>query len=122
MGKKSSDPADVAGAARIEAAASKEAAIGEMFANRPDQFNYLGGVQWTPSYQTDPITGETVTRWTQEQSLSPMAQSIVDPMMQQFGDRATMANALSGRIYDEMSAAPDFDQFGEATRNTTREG
>jgi len=113
MGKKSSDPADVKGAAAVEAAAGKEAAIGEMFANRPDQFNALGGVQWTPSYQVDPITGSTVTRWTQEQSLSPTAQAVVDPMMQQFGDRATMANALSGRIYDEMSAAPDFDQFGD---------
>ena len=59
MGKKSSEAADVAGAAKIEAKANKEAAAAEMYANK--------------------------------------------------------ANALTGRIYDEMGEAPDFDQFGEAT-------
>jgi len=115
MGKKSSDPADVAGAAKIEAKANREAAAAEMYANKANQFNYLGGVEWTPTYEKDPVTGTTVTRWTQENSLSPNAQAAVDPMMQQIADRAEMANALSGRIYDEMGEAPDFDQFGEAT-------
>lgn len=115
MGKKSSDPADVAGAARIEGKAGKEAAAAEMYANKANQFNYLGGVQWTPTYEKDPVTGTTVTRWTQENSLSPNAQAAVDPMMQQIADRSEMANALTGRIYDEMGEAPDFDQFGEAT-------
>lgn len=114
MGKKSSDPADVAGAAKIEAKANKEAAAAEMYANKANQFNYLGGVEWTPTYERDPVTGTTVTRWTQENSLSPTAQAAVDPMMQQIADRAEMANALSSRIYDEMGEAPDFDQFGEA--------
>ena len=113
MGKKSSDPADVVGAAREEGKLSKEAAIGEMYANRPDQFNALGGVQWTPTYEKDPVTGTTVTRWTQEQSLSPQAAGIVNPMFEQMQGRTEMANALNQRVYDSLSQEPEFEQFGD---------
>jgi len=113
MGKKSSEAADVRGAAQLEGEFGIRQAQNEMFANRPDQFNYLGGVQWTPTYETDPTTGEQVTRWTQEQSLSPAAAAAVNPMMEQIAGRSQMANALNDRIYDEMSGTPDWQQFGD---------
>jgi hypothetical protein len=50
MGKKSSDAPDVVGAAKMEGEFGIRQAQNEMFANRPDQFNYLGGVQWTPTH------------------------------------------------------------------------
>lgn len=113
MGKKSSDPPDVVGAAREEGAISAEQQQRQLYADRPDQFNLLGGLQWTPTYSTDPVTGKKVTRWTQEQNLSPLAGASVNPLFDNFADRAEMVKGMNGRIADEMGGAPDWGQFGD---------
>tara|TARA_R100001163_G_scaffold32344_1_gene25169 strand:+ start:10774 stop:11565 length:792 start_codon:yes stop_codon:yes gene_type:complete len=113
MGKKSSDPADVKGAARVEAEASKEAGLMEMYANKPNQTNVLGTTTWNPTTFTDPITGKKMVRWSESQDLNPTTQRSVDALLGQFADRSELAQGMNQRIVNEMGMAPDFDQFGD---------
>ena len=70
MGKKSSDPADVRGAAETEGQYSRETARDVTYADRPDQYNPYGSVTWGQEMVRDPATGEMVTKWTQNEALS----------------------------------------------------
>ena len=63
MGKKSTKPADVTGAATIEGEFSRETARDQTYADRPDQYNALGSSTWGQELVTDPATGAKTTKW-----------------------------------------------------------
>jgi hypothetical protein len=111
MGKKSPD---VKGAAKKEAAASKEIALQSNYADRPDQHNAWGDMTWEQKKVRDPATGELVTKWTQNQSLSPQMQQLFDQENAGMMQRGGMNEVLMRRSQDEMGDAPDWAQFGQA--------
>ncbi len=113
MGKKSSKSPDVRGAAQVEGEFSRETARDVTYADRPDQFNPWGSVTWGQEMVTDPATGEQVTKWTQNEGLNPQAQGLFDAQMGMMGGRSQLAGGMMGRVGQEMSGAPDWNQFGD---------
>ena len=111
MGK-SSDAPDVTGAAETEGEYSRETARDVTYADRPDQYNPFGSVQWGTEQSIDPATGEPVTRWTQNQQLNPALQGTLDSNFGLMRGRADMAAGMQDRIRNEMGSAPDWAQFG----------
>lgn len=113
MGKKSSDPPDVRGAALTEGEMSRETARDVTYADRPDQYNPFGSVEWDTQVDIDPSTGEEVTRWVQNQSYAPQLQGLIDQNLDVVGGRSQLAGMLNQRIGAEMGAEPDWAQFGD---------
>jgi hypothetical protein len=114
MGKKSSPSTpDVVGAAEAQGAQSRETARDTTYADRPDQYNPFGSIEWTTQTDIDPSTGEPVTRWVQNQKYDPSVMNILNQNMGTMGERAALANQLSGRLSDEMGTEPDWGQFGD---------
>jgi hypothetical protein len=113
VGKKTSSPPDAKGAAQVEGEYSRETARDTTYADRPDQYNPFGSIQWGTEQVIDPATGEPVTKWTQQQSLSDDSQSIYNPMMNFLQNKAELSSGMMGRVQDEMGAAPDWSQFGD---------
>tara|TARA_R110000851_G_scaffold288960_1_gene443085 strand:- start:4712 stop:5473 length:762 start_codon:yes stop_codon:yes gene_type:complete len=113
MGKKSSSPPDVTGAAAVEGEFSRETARDVTYADRPDQNNPFGSVTWGTQRVRDPASGEMVTKWTQNQSMAEPLQNVFDSQMSSIQSNSDLADSMSGRIQDEMGAAPDFQQFGD---------
>ena len=112
MGKGSDSP-DVVGAAETEGAYSRETARDVTYADRPDQFNPLGSVEWGTTRVRDPATGQMVTKWTQNQTLNKELQSSLDNSLGYMRDKGDLATGMMGRVREEMSGAPDWDQFGD---------
>lgn len=113
MGKKSSKAPDTKGAAEVEGEYGLQAAREQIYADRANQFNPFGSSTWTPTAQIDPSTGKSITRWTQQQTLSPQAQALFDQDMERNMFLGEGVNAMNERIASEMSGAPDWTQFGE---------
>ena len=57
MGKKSSDPADVVGAAETEGRYARQTARDKTYADRPDQNTLFGQTRWTQQGVIDPSAG-----------------------------------------------------------------
>ena len=112
MGKKSAKSPDVVGAARTEGEMNRETARDTTYADRPDQYNQYGNVQWGTEQVRDPATGEMVTKWTQNQSLNPTFQGLFDQQTGMMQNRGNLAGGMNDRINSEMGGAPDWDQFG----------
>jgi|TARA_R110000772_G_scaffold25194_1_gene65834 hypothetical protein len=113
MGKKSSSPPDVSGAAQVEGEFSRETARDVTYADRPDQNNPFGSITWGTEQVRDPASGEMVTKWTQNQGMSEPVQNVFDSQMNTIQSNSDLAGSMSGRIQDEMGSAPEWQQFGD---------
>lgn len=111
MGKKSGP--DTKGAVREQAAADRQTARDITYADRPDQYNPWGSLTWTTQEVVDPATGETVTKWVQNQELSADAQDLYNRNLGMMRARSGLAGGMMGRVSDEMGGAPDWAQFGD---------
>jgi hypothetical protein len=111
MGKKSGP--DTEGAARAQGIANRETARDMTYADRPDQYNPFGSLKWTTKEAIDPATGESVTKWVQEQELSDSVQGLYDSTSGIMQSRNLLAGGLMGRMSDELGSAPNWDQFGD---------
>ena len=61
----------------------------------------------------DPATGEMVTKWTQNQTLSPEMQNLYNTQMQTNQQLGSTAAAMGDRINAEMGAPLNWEQFGD---------
>ena len=61
----------------------------------------------------DPATGEMVTKWTQNQTLSPEMQNLYNTQMQTNQQLGSTAAAMGDRITAEMGAPLNWEQFGD---------
>lgn len=113
MGKKSPKTPDVIGAAQEEGEQSRETARDQTYADRPDQYNAMGSNTWGQSMVRDPATGEMVTKWTQNQTLSPEMQNLYNTQMQTNQQLGSTAAAMGDRITAEMGMPLNWDQFGD---------
>lgn len=122
MGKKSSDPADVTGAAEIEGQYSRETARDQTYANRPDQYNAFGSNQWQTESVRDPATGEMTTKWTQRQNLTPQMQSLLDSQMGRNRSLSDSSSAAAARGAEDMSTPLEWGQFGDVAEGPSAYG
>lgn len=113
MGGKASAPAapDYTGAAKEQAAASRELTDVQNWANRPTQNTPWGRVSWDAQKGVDPATGKDITQWTQNTTLAPQLQSALDDQFALQGGRSALAGNFMGRVADEYSKPFDYNSL-----------
>lgn len=112
MGKKSSPPApDYTAAANAQAASSLEAANRATYANRPTQTTPWGQESWTQGTTIDPSTGQNVTTWNQNQTLSPQLQGALDQQMSVTGARSDIASGMLNNLASSYSQPVNFSSM-----------
>jgi len=113
MGGKGRAPAapDYLGAAQQQAAASKELTNIQNFANRPTINTPFGSQSWQTSSQVDPATGQTVTSWTQNNTLDPELQQALNAQIGLQNDRSQLASDFMGRVEQEYSRPFDWQSL-----------
>ncbi len=113
MGGKGRAPAapDYVGAAQQQAAASKELTNIQNFANRPTINTPFGSQSWQTSSQVDPATGQTVTSWTQNNTLAPELQQALGAQIGLQNDRSQLASDFMGRVEQEYSRPFDWQSL-----------
>jgi hypothetical protein len=79
-------------------AMNKESLAEQTLANRPDQNNPFGSINWTK----DPTTGE----WTQNTTYNPQQQALLDQQVANQGAIGGMAGDLAGQIDMTYGGAP----------------
>lgn len=97
-GKSSPPPPDYTGAAREQAAASKEVTNIQNYANRPVINTPFGSQSWQTQAITDPATGQEVTQWTQNTSLAPQLQNALDSQMAVQQGRSDLAQGFMQNV------------------------
>lgn len=113
-GKSSAPPApDYTGAAREQAAASKEVTNIQNWANRPTQNTPWGSTTWATEAVRDPASGQDVTKWTQNTSLAPELQNALNSQLGLQQDRSKLASSFMGRVADEYSKPFDYSGMPE---------
>jgi hypothetical protein len=113
MGGKGSapPPPDYIGAANTQAAASKELTNIQNFANRPTINTPFGSQSWNTSATTDPATGQTVTSWTQNNTLAPGLQDALNAQIGLQNERSQLAGSFMDRVSSEYSRPFDYQSL-----------
>lgn len=115
MGSKSAPaPPDYEAAATATGEASKEALAQQTFANRPNQYTPWGSSTWEPNQVFDPSTGQMVTSWDQNISLSPDEQASLDDQQRIQRARSGLAEGLIGRAGSELDTPVDWSSLPDA--------
>jgi hypothetical protein len=105
MGSKSAPPPpDYAGAARAQADSSRDVTTAQTFANRPTQITPWGKNTWTPGSTIDPTTGQVMTTWENELTLSDAEQAALESQQQVSQGRSDLAAGLIDRTSDELQS------------------
>lgn len=102
---------DYVGAAKEQAAASKEVTNIQNFANRPTINTPFGSESWQTQLTIDPATKQPVTSWTQNTTLAPGLQAALDAQVGTQLGRSNLANDFMGRVADEYSKPFDWQNL-----------
>ena len=120
---KSTPPApDYKGAAEQTAQSSKEVTNIQNFANRPDVNTPFGGQNWSTQAVKDPATGQLVTKWVQNNSLTPQAQGALDSQLAITRARSDIGKGMLDRVSSEYGPTMDWSQFQQAGGTPTAPG
>lgn len=127
MGGKASAPAapDYVGATQLQGQLSKENLNMQNFANRPTINTPFGTQSWGTDSAVDPASGQTVTSWTQNNTLAPGLQSALDAQIGLQNDRSQLASGFMDRVASEYSkpfnyqALPQMAQLAPPTSLNT---
>ena len=87
MGKSKAEPVDYAAAAAAEGQANKENIAQQTYGNRSDHNNPWGSTKWSNEMVYDPATEQNVTKWTQNETLSPDLQRGLDAQSELIAER-----------------------------------
>lgn len=121
MGKKVPDAPDYAAAAEKTAASSEKVTNQQTWANRPDQRTPWGTESWNATPTKDPVTGETVNKWTQTTNLNAESQRALDSQLALTSGRSELASSLLPRAQQEFGNAMDWSQFQDMDGNLSPE-
>lgn len=112
MGGKSSPPPapDYTGAALAEAQASRENLNTQNYANRPTINTPFGTQSWQTNATIDPATGQQVTQWTQNTTLTPESQAALNAQLSLQQGRSELGASFMDRVGQEY--AQPFDYSG----------
>jgi hypothetical protein len=105
FGKSKPDTPDYEGAAERTAESDMEMLQYQTEANRPDQFDPNGSIEWTQ----DPDTG----KWTQTTAYSGDAQRANDALLGLTADRSELGASMMARSADEFSQEMDWSGLPE---------
>lgn len=113
MGGKSSPPPapDYTGAALAEAQASRENLNTQNYANRPTINTPWGTQSWQTNAVIDPATGQQVTQWTQNTTLTPQTQAALDSQMALQQGRSELAGSFMDRVGQEYAKPFDYSNL-----------
>jgi hypothetical protein len=105
MGGKGSPPPapDYTGAAKEQAAASRELTDVQNWANRPTQNTPWGSTSWSANAAIDPATGKPITQWTQNTTLNPQLQGALNDQLAIQAGKSDLAQGFMGRVANEFS-------------------
>lgn len=119
MGKKSSPPPpDYTGAALAQAEASKENLNIQNYANRPTVNTPWGTESWTTQATTDPATGQQVTQWTQNTTLTPELQAALDSQIGLQQQRSNLAEGFMGRVGEAYAQPFDWENLPQLAQSS----
>jgi hypothetical protein len=113
---KSSDPPptpDYVGAAEKTAAGNTQALMQQTFANRPDQTTPWGSSTWQAISDRDPTTGQNVTRWVQNQDVSPELKNALSQQFALTGQKTDLASGQMDRVAQDLSQPFDWQNLPE---------
>ncbi|MBI3715659.1 MAG: hypothetical protein HY255_06665 [Betaproteobacteria bacterium] len=104
MGGKSSPPPapDYTQAAQATAASNQQQNTAQTWANRPTMTTPWGTSTWTSSTATDPATGQPVTQWANNVTLTPEEQAALTQQQHLQSGLSTAAASLLGRATDSF--------------------
>lgn len=113
MGGKSSapPPPDYTGAAKEQAAASRELTDVQNWANRPTQNTPWGSTTWDAKAGVDPATGKDITQWTQNTTLAPELQNALNDQFSLQSGRSNLAGSFMDRVSNEYSKPFDYNNL-----------
>lgn len=111
IGSSAPAPPDYVGAAKTQAAASRELTDVQNFANRPTQNTPFGTISWDSQAVIDPATGAPVTQWTQNTTLAPGLQSALDSQIGLQNNRSQLAGGFMQRVANEYSEPFDWNSL-----------
>lgn len=109
MSKNAPAPPDYTAAANTQAAASKDITNMQTFANRPNINTPWGNQSWSTGAQIDPATGQKVTSWTQNNTLTPAAQSALTDQQGITSQKSQIAKGLMGQAQDQLNTPIDYN-------------
>jgi hypothetical protein len=112
-GGKSAPAPDYAGAAREQGDASAKNIASQTWANRPTINTPWGQQSWTTGTKIDPATGQTVTDWTSNITLSPEQQAALDAQMKIQQGRSEAAGTLLGQATEAFQKPFDWGGMPE---------
>lgn len=96
-------PPDYMGLANRQAELQNQQMTQQTWANRPDVQTPWGSMTWQATPVTDPATGQQVTQWSQNISLSPDQQAALDSQMRVQQGLSGQAEQFLGRVGESMS-------------------
>lgn len=115
MGKSTPAAPDYTGAANAQAAASKENLTTQNFANRPTIKTPFGSQSWDTAAITDPATGQKVTSWTQQNTVTPELQTALDAQINTQNQRSQLANSFMNRVQEEYKPSFNYESLPAMT-------
>jgi hypothetical protein len=112
-GSKPATPAtpDYRGAAQETAASNREAATANTWANRPTINTPWGQQSWQSNKAIDPATGQEVTSWTQNNTLTSDAQKALNSQMQMQQGRSDLANSFMDNVRQNYAQPIDYNSM-----------
>jgi len=113
MGNKNTAPPDYTGAAEATAESNERTNTAQTYANRPTQNTPWGSSTWSPSTTIDPTTGQEVTTWEQNITLSPSEQASLDSQQAVQLGRSQLAESLIDRAGSELNTPVDWSSFSD---------
>ena len=109
--KKAPQAPDYTAAANAQAQSSRENTASQAYANRPTINTPWGQQSWETSEQVDPATGQKVTGWTQNLTLSPQQQQALDGQMAVQQGRTEGAQTLLGQAVGNFQTPMDWNSM-----------
>lgn len=111
---------DYTGAAQAQAQSSAETTNMANYANRPTINTPFGGQNWTTEATIDPGTGQAVTKWTQNTTLTPKSQAALDSQLAMQQGRSDIANRLMPRAEKAVMSDIDYGSMAQAGKAPTQ--
>jgi len=111
MSKSAPKAPDYRAAAEEQAQSSREVTNMQTWANRPQQNTPWGSSMWTSSSTIDPATGQPVTQWQQDITLSPQQQAALDSQMAVQQNRGQLAESMLTRMNREYAPLMNWNQM-----------
>jgi len=112
-GKSGPEAPDYVAAAEATGQSNRENIAQQTYANRVNQTSPWGSTTYTPYQEFDPTTGQDVTRWNQDTTLTEDSQRALDAEMGLMAGRSELGESMLGRMQGEFGEEMDWSKLSE---------